>query len=291
MGEKKRHIIEFKDIPAQRQASPEIEAEKRIECFEEVELGFTEEVAQREAERCLSCRLCLGCGLCLAECEKKAIDFTKTEENIELLVDTIIIAPGSERFSQIPEERFGYDNLNVITALEFERMLSDTGPYGGLILRPSDGEIPRKIGYILLSESKEMISHPLFYALKEVDLAQKKMKDLEILIFLSEKVMEGKELEETSGRFPAIGFRKEEILEVRELSPTKNLLVRLAGEGEEEMEMVVLVGSFELSPKIRELDKKLGLRLKGYNLWETKDASFPTQVPGISFFGGVLFDD
>ena len=95
LEERKRYIIDFQDVPAERAHMPELASDERITNYDEIEKGFTLEQAQREARRCLSCRRCLGCKLCLAACEKEAIDFDQTDEQRELVLDSIVIAPGS----------------------------------------------------------------------------------------------------------------------------------------------------------------------------------------------------
>src|SRR5512147_1834262 len=144
MYEKKgRYIVEFPDIPAARQHQTEISVEERRGNNKEVELGFDEEKARREARRCLSCRRCLGCALCWAECKPEAINFEMQDEYLDLEADAIIISPGVERSLERVAPLFGLGkNQNVITDLQLERMLSETGPSAGLVLRPYDGEIP-----------------------------------------------------------------------------------------------------------------------------------------------------
>jgi ferredoxin len=85
LEDKKRYIIDFTDIPDDRARMPELPAEERAKNFEEIEKGFATEQAQKEAQRCLSCRRCLGCKLCLAACEKDAIDFDQKDEEKKVL--------------------------------------------------------------------------------------------------------------------------------------------------------------------------------------------------------------
>ena len=68
LEERKRYIIDFQDVPADRAHTPELAPDDRIKNYDEIEKGFTLEQAQSEAKRCLSCRRCLGCKLCLAGC-------------------------------------------------------------------------------------------------------------------------------------------------------------------------------------------------------------------------------
>ena len=149
MLQRERYIPLAKDMPQERQQMPERSVEGRIKDFQEVELGFTKEQAILEASRCLSCRKCVGCGFCATICHADAIDFADTDKEIEIEVDSIVLTPGVERVCSRIEEKLGYGKYpNVINFLEFERILSSTGPYGGLVLRCYDGEIPSKIAFI-----------------------------------------------------------------------------------------------------------------------------------------------
>ena len=69
--------------------------------------------------------------------------------------DSVIIAPAALRKQARIAPKFGYqESMNIVTGLQFERILSESGPYGGQILRPHDGDIPRSIGFILAVEPK-----------------------------------------------------------------------------------------------------------------------------------------
>ena len=145
----KRYIIPFGDVPSPRAEMPEITVDERKLNFAEVETGFSEAEAVREAKRCLSCRRCLGCALCWAECAPEAIDFELADERLELEFDEIVLTRGQDNaFCQIKDE-LGYgSNVDVITDLQFERMLSPGGPTQGLVLSPRDGEVPRRMAVI-----------------------------------------------------------------------------------------------------------------------------------------------
>ncbi len=145
----KRYIIPFDDVPASRAEMPEISIDDRRGSFTEVETGFPEDVAVAEAKRCLSCRRCLGCALCWAECKPEAINFDIPDEIVERTFNDVVITRGQEnRFSTIDAE-FGYGiYADVITDLQFERMLSPTGPTDGMVISPLNGDIPERIGVI-----------------------------------------------------------------------------------------------------------------------------------------------
>jgi len=169
--ERGRYIVEFNDIPSERQRIFELTVEQRARNFKEVKLGFAKEMAIKEAKRCLSCRKCLGCALCFAECHTKAIDFEQLDQEIELAVDSVILAPRCERFACPTNEKLGHGKYpNVVTAIEFESILSDKGPYGGLVIRPYDGEIPRRIAFVQCFDYQD--NHSLPYVAKEILIAK-----------------------------------------------------------------------------------------------------------------------
>ncbi len=153
---KDKFITDFEDIPTPRQKMPHLSLEERRLNFKEVELGFTEELALRETSRCLSCRRCIGCGLCLAECDQQAIVYDQKEQYLTLSVDAVVVAGGLEPFDARKKPEFGYANYpNVITNIEFERILNANGPFAGIIMRPSDGEIPQRIAFIQCVGSRD----------------------------------------------------------------------------------------------------------------------------------------
>jgi len=117
--------------------------------FLEVETGFPEDMALTEAKRCLGCRRCLGCALCWAECKPEAIDFNIPDEELELEFDDVIITNGQDNVFHGLNSRLGYGKYpDVIIDLQFERMLSPTGPTSGMVLSPLDGRIPRNVGIV-----------------------------------------------------------------------------------------------------------------------------------------------
>ncbi len=97
---------------------------------------------------------CLGnnpiaCGKCIEACEKNCIDFDMTDEDVEFDVGTIIVATGVDVFDPTPLEEYGYSRFpNVITSLEFERLISSFGPTQGELIRPSDGKVPETVAFI-----------------------------------------------------------------------------------------------------------------------------------------------
>ena len=97
---------------------------------------------------------CLGdnpiaCGKCREVCEKDCIDFDMQDEMIEFDVGVVIVATGLDVFDPIGLTEYGYTRAeNVITSMEFERLISSSGPTEGHFVRPTDMERPRRIGFI-----------------------------------------------------------------------------------------------------------------------------------------------
>jgi heterodisulfide reductase subunit A len=97
---------------------------------------------------------CLGykpiaCGKCKEKCEREAIDFDQVPEDLNIEVGTVIVATGVDVYDPTVLDDYGYTNyLNVITSLEFERLINAGGPSGGRLIRLSDGKIPKRVGFI-----------------------------------------------------------------------------------------------------------------------------------------------
>jgi len=289
MAERKgRYIIEFKDIPTERKKIPELPVEERVKNFSEVELGYDPEQAIAEAVRCLSCRRCIGCGLCLAVCHPKAIDYAQVDSEIEIEADSIVIAPGVARILSNIEERFGYRKyINVITFPEFERILNDNGPYNGLILRPYDGEIPKRVAFVPGNAHRDAQLLP--YAIKAALAAQGKVQDLETHLFFPDSEVCQDEIKKYLGKASKITVGSGEVLAISEDETTKNLVVEFADSKQtrqEEFQLVVLLTTPELPEDVKELTRKLGLELTSYSFQETADAALvKTSKEGIFFTG------
>jgi heterodisulfide reductase subunit A len=100
---------------------------------------------------------CVKCGLCVTSCgEKKAIDLESKDEFVKVKVGTAILATGYELFPIEKKEEWGYKRFeNVITGLEFERLICASGPTGGHLVRPSDGQTPKRVAFVLCAGSRD----------------------------------------------------------------------------------------------------------------------------------------
>jgi heterodisulfide reductase subunit A len=102
-----------------------------------------------DRELCLNKEGIVVCDKCVKACERQAINFEMKPEEIELEVGTIIVAIGAEVFDPSTIPHYGYGRYpNVITSLEFERLINAGGPSGGKLLRPSDMKIPKTVAFV-----------------------------------------------------------------------------------------------------------------------------------------------
>ena len=181
----KRYIIPFDDVPTPRAEMPEISVDERRGNFVEVETGFPEQIALNEAKRCLSCRRCLGCALCWAECEPEAIDFSIPDEELDLEFDDVIITKGQDNAFFPIDSKLGFGSYaDVITDIQFERMLSPTGPTDGMVISPLDGEIPKRMAIVQghPDEDNDQLLSSLVLGVNESIIALDRTKDLEVVL-------------------------------------------------------------------------------------------------------------
>ncbi|MCK4693121.1 MAG: FAD-dependent oxidoreductase, partial [Anaerolineales bacterium] len=130
-------------------------AERRTD-FAEMFGGLTAEEAQAEASRCLRCGICSECNQCVYACRADAIIHDDVERILELNVGAVVLTPGVEAMPGDIQPEYGYGRFpNVVTSLQFERMLSSSGPYMGEVKRPSDGTHPRKVAWIQCVGSRD----------------------------------------------------------------------------------------------------------------------------------------
>ncbi len=139
-----------------RAVMPTISPKKRVAKFDEVNLGFSQETAVEEASRCLNCGICSECRECERVCQAKAINHDMVAEYLNLNVSAIIFATGLDLYDITGLKEYGYGRIaNVITAMEYERLTSASGPTDGELKRPSDGKVPSDIAFIQCVGSRD----------------------------------------------------------------------------------------------------------------------------------------
>ncbi|SFH38462.1 putative selenate reductase, YgfK subunit [Desulfotomaculum arcticum] len=258
---------------------------QRIKNFAEVAFGLSKEEARREAERCLNCAVCSECGECVKTCMREAINHDMQDEEIEIEVGSIILSSGAEIYNPTELYYFGYKKYpNVVTSIEFERILSASGPYAGHLVRPYDGKEPAKIAWIQCVGSRNIrIQHNYcssvccMYAIKEAVIAKEHSTEkLDTTIFLMDMRSYGKDFEKYYDRARnehGVKFVRSRIYEVTEAGDdNKNLIIRYANEdgtiSTEEFDMVVLSVGFQASKKAMEVANMMNIELNRYGFAE-----------------------
>jgi heterodisulfide reductase subunit A len=209
--------LEDDELPGgSRVSMPKLSKKKRLNNFEEVELGFSEEAALEESKRCLGCAVCCECKLCVEACQKDAIDHYMKEEIIELTVGGIIAATGFQEISitELPEYGGG-KYRRVITGGQYGRLLSLVGPTGGEVLIPPDfKEKPKRIAYINCAGSRDENCRPwccnfgCMYTLRHAEMTNRLYgDDVEQWIIYHEMRTAGKEYEQFYRRVREHGVR------------------------------------------------------------------------------------
>ena len=139
-----------------REPMPELDQSEWTKGFKELNLGFTEAQAQAEAARCINCGACSECMQCVEACQAGAIAHEQQPRTQTVEVGAVILAPGFKTFDAKLKPEYGYGRYpNVITSLEFERLLSATGPCAGHVRRPSDQAEPKRIAWIQCVGSRD----------------------------------------------------------------------------------------------------------------------------------------
>ncbi|MEM2970362.1 MAG: CoB--CoM heterodisulfide reductase iron-sulfur subunit A family protein, partial [Candidatus Bathyarchaeia archaeon] len=199
---------------------------------------------------------CIECYKCVDACgARQAINFEQKPEEIEIEVGAITVATGFDIYLPYDNHLYGYGKYdNVITALEFERLILAAGPTGGKVIRASDGEKPHSVAIIQCVGSRDINKYEYcsgfccMYSLKEAILLKEKYRDdIEVFILYMDMRTNFKGYEEFYRRARELGiqFIRGRASHIMEDPKTKNLIIRVEDTGlgdpiELEVEMVVL---------------------------------------------------
>ena len=245
------------------------------------------------------------CRACEKFCPSGAINFEESEKSIDLHVGSIILAPGFKAFDPSRFDNYAYtERPDVVTSMEFERILSATGPYAGHLMRPSsmrgknpEGKPPQKIAWLQCVGSRDInrcdngycSSVCCMYAVKQAVMAKDHSNiPLECAIFYMDMRTQGKDFDRYYENAAANGVRfvPSKIHSVESVPGTDDLRMRYVGEDgrpqEETFEMVVLSTGLVIGRETIALSETLGIDLDKYHFTRT-DSFHPvaTSVPGI----------
>ncbi len=255
-----------------------------------------------DAEQCIY--LTRGkCKACQKFCPTGAIVFDDQSRQVSLNVGAVILASGGRVFDPRVYDTYGYSQSeNIVTSLEFERILSASGPYGGHLLRPSDKTEPKKIAWLQCVGSRDNHNGArgycsavcCTYAVKEAILAKEHSKNgLDAAIFYIDIRTFGKDFERYYNRAKNdldVRFIKSRISHVEPMNAEGTHLIRYVDEKGnsigEKFDMVVLSVGLGVGDGTVELAEKLGIELDHYHYVKTAGLDpVQTSRPGIYVCG------
>ena len=244
------------------------------------------------------------CKACEKFCPTGAILFDDKEKELKLNVGAVIMTTGFKAFEPTNLDNYQYANYpNVVTSLEFERILSASGPTNGHLVRLSDHQEPKKIAWFQCVGSRDInkcdnaycSSVCCMYAIKEAMIAKEHAPyDLDCAIFYMDMRTHGKEFERYYNKAQADGVRfvRSRVHTVNPLRGSDDLEVRYVKEnGDIEIEtfdMIVLSVGMETSKETRALAERLGIDLTEGQFAKTSTFSpVETSQPGIFVCGAI----
>ena len=276
---------------------------KARECnFLEVSFGYDEQEAKTEAQRCLKCGICSECYQCVDACLANAINHDMQPKRTVVEVGSVILAPGFTPYDPSKHAYYAYaSHPNVVTAMEFERVLSASGPYQGHLMRPSDHKEPEKIAWLQCIGSRDInqCDHAYcsgvccMYAAKQTVIAKEHSnKDLDTAVFFMDMRTYGKDFERYYNRCKdehGVRFVRSR---VHTIDPVENdnLRLRYVSEDgdiiEEVFDMVVLSVGLAPNEQTIRLAKTMGVELNSHKFAQTSDlAPVATNREGIYVCG------
>ena len=241
------------------------------------------------------------CRKCEKVCDADAINFADTDREVELHVGSVILTPGLATYQPEIRKEFGYgQHKNVVTSLQFERLLSASGPCGGEVARPSDGAHPKRLAWIQCVGSRNphnanpwCSSVCCMYAAKQSIIAKEHDPEVQSTVFYMELRAYGKDFDkyiEKAKNDAEVVYKRAMVSEVIEDQKTGNLLIHSVGEDgrlvNEEFDMVILSIGFEPREDAREFADIFGISADEYGFaWTSKLRPVETSRKGMYVAG------
>jgi heterodisulfide reductase subunit A len=237
------------------------------------------------------------CRACEKLCPSQAVDLSQTDTEREVEVGAVILAPGFRPFDPLEKPEYGYERYpNVLTSLEFERLLSATGPCGGKVKRPSDNADPQKIAWIQCVGSRDAgigreycSSICCMQATKQAMIAREHDPRVAATIFFLDLRAQGKGFDryyERAKEVHGVRYIRSMVSRVTQDPRTANLEITYADEENriqsEEFDLVILSVGLISNPATRDLAAMCGI---GTNRWGFAESPpfelVATDQPGI----------
>jgi heterodisulfide reductase subunit A len=256
-----------------------------------------------DSERCIYFKKG-KCRACEKFCPTGAVKFDDQPQDVTLQVGAVVFTAGFQPFNPAKFDNYQYAKLpNVVTSMEFERILSAGGPTSGHVLRPTDGKPPSKIAWLQCVGSRDLnrcdneycSSVCCMYALKEAVIAKEHIgSDFQPTIFFMDIRTHGKDFEKYANRAQDQGVRfiYSRVHSVTQADKSGTLVLEYVTDdgsrNTEEFDMVVLSVGMEASDSAVDTARKIGLELNGYDFVKTDDMTpVATSRPGIFVAGAI----
>ncbi len=240
-----------------------------------------------DPERCLF--LTKGvCKKCEKACDANAIDFEATDQQYDLRVGSIVLTPGLKTYDPEIRQELGYGrHKNVVTSLQFERLLSASGPCGGEVARPSDGKHPKKIAWIQCVGSRNAhnangwcSSVCCMYAAKQSIIAKEHDNEVEATVFYMELRAFGKDFDKYIDKAKNehnVKYQRAMVSEVLEDPESGDLAIHFVDDDgslvNETFDMVVLSVGFEPRDDALEIAKTFQIKTDSFGFADTSKLS------------------
>lgn len=243
---------------------------------------------------------CTKCGLCVKKCPTGAIDLSAQGGTKDIKVGSVILSTGFEEFDTGAAAQYGHGRFpNVLTSIELERLISQSGPTDGQLLRPSDRKVPRSVAFLQCVGSRDLkrtyCSYACcMYALKEAIMIKQLHPDTEVEIFYMDMRTFGKGYYRYYRQAVEMGikFTRSRVPVVKQDFQTGDLLITTAAEAgglmQRRFSMLVLSVGQTPSPRFKELAGSLGVKLNETDFCQTSELTpVDTDRPGVYVCGSA----
>lgn len=246
---------------------------------------------------------CTECMECVKICPTQAVDLNMKPQRDHLEVGAIILTLGASAFDARQKGEYGFGRYeNVLTSIQFERMLSLTSPSGGIPVRPSDGRVPKRIAFIQCVGSRDILvergycsSMCCMYAIKQAILARERVLESEVTVFYMDIRAFGKDFDryfERSRTEQGVVYRPSMVSMIKLAPKTRNLILDYTDEEgqqrEQEFDLVVLSVGFGPPEGAGELASRLGIALNEYGFCQRGELTLTETSEAGIFVGGAF---
>ena len=281
-----------------REVMPHIAGATRMRTWDEVSTGFSMEQAVAEAKRCLNCAICSECYECVHACGPGAFLHDEEDTEVDVSVGAVVLASGFDPTPLGSHGEYGYGRYpNILSALEYERMLSASGPNQGEVKRPSDGRHPKKVAFIQCVGSRDQdhdycSSVCCMFANKQAMLTIDHEPDCKPTVFLMDMRAMGKGFDGFYQRALDMGvvYIRSRPSDIKEDPATGDALITWEDEAgqlhTDRYDMVVLSVGLEPSRRTQDAAGSLGIALNRHGFCQLEEyRPLDTSRPGVFVAG------